>query len=498
MNQLIIDFIERAVTSGLLDEVDRIYTTNQLLHLIGQDGYDDSVSPSTPLPEMDTIVEKLLTEAMHSGVIGDTLYEREELEAAVMNLVTPLPSVVNRTFWAHHASSPKAATDYFYQLSQSNHYIQTQAIAKNIHFPYQGKYGTLEITINLSKPEKDPKAIALAKQSSASVTYPASQLTMTNEGYYGRHNHPARSNHRIARLMLNGEPWGFQYSPYSYFNEHSIFLTQTVRPMKVDERCFANLIAVLEQFPHYFVGSNAGLPIVGGSILVHDHYQAGRHLFPMDHAQVLKTYHVDAFDGEIQLLHWPLSVLRLVSNHPEQLLHMASRILQAWEHYSDSSVGILAHTENTPHNAITPIARIRDGHYELNLTLRNNRTSQEYPDGIFHPHPDVQPIKKENIGLIEVMGLAILPPRLKGELAAVEDYLLGKDNDIPSIHQEWADALANRVTITDATVHDLVQQEVGRIFERVLEDAGVFKQTPEGIAAFERFVTTSLSAREDD
>lgn len=488
MDQLIIDFIERAIQEDLANEMDRIYLTNQLLHLLGKDTIQDDLTASSPLSSMDDIMEALIQAAVEAEVIDDILYEKEELEASIMNLVTPYPSQVNAQFWQKYQESPQAATDYFYTLSQKNRYIQTKAIAKNIHFPYNGKYGTLEITINLSKPEKDPKAIAKAKNASA-TNYPASQLTMTNEGYYGRSNHPARSNHRIIRLQLNQENWGFQYSPYSYFEEHSIFLTQVARPMQINERSFANLLAILEQFPHYFVGSNADLPIVGGSILVHDHYQAGNHTFPMEVAPIRQQFTKTGFDGTLAIVHWPMSVIRLSSEKPSELVKMATTILEKWRNYSDTSIDIIAYeADGTPHNTITPIARRKGDIFELDLVLRNNRTTEEYPDGLFHPHVDVQPIKKENIGLIEVMGLAILPPRLKQELLEVEHYLLGEKHQMPSMHQTWADELAQEHSITKENVHDLVQEKVGQIFERVLEDAGVFKQDEAGQAAFLRFV----------
>ena len=311
---------------------------------------------------------------------------------------------------------------------------------------------------------------------------------MTNEGYYGRFNHPARSNHRIIRLEINHEDWGFQYSPYSYFNEHSIFLTQVPRPMQITERSFENLMDILRQFPHYFVGSNADLPIVGGSILVHDHYQSGRHVFPMDVAPILENYTFKGFDGTVSRLHWPLSVIRLASKDTTQIVQLATHILDKWRNYSDESADILAFTDETPHNTITPIARVRNGIYELDLVLRNNRTTEEFPDGIFHPHVDVHPIKKENIGLIEVMGLAILPPRLKAELKEVENYLLGKSHQMPAMHEKWANEIKDSKEITTDNVESLIRQKVGEIFERGLEDAGIFKQTTEGQEAFGRFI----------
>ena len=487
MYHSITNFIEKAKLEKLLDPLDEIYTTNQLLHLLQLEDYKPADTSQNQLPLLEDSVDEIIQLAIELGVIEDILPEKEAFEAAVMNLLTPLPSVVNANFWNHYKDNPEKATDYFYELSQKNHYIQTRAIAKNIQFPYSGKYGTIEITINLSKPEKDPKAIAQAKLVKQS-SYPASQLTMTNEGYYGRFNHPARSNHRIIRLEINHEDWGFQYSPYSYFNEHSIFLTQVARPMQITERSFENLMDILRQFPHYFVGSNADLPIVGGSILVHDHYQSGRHVFPMDVAPILENYSFEGFDGTVSRLHWPLSVIRLASKDTKQIVQLATHILDKWRNYSDESADILAFTEETPHNTITPIARVRDGIYELDLVLRNNRTTEEFPDGIFHPHVDVHPIKKENIGLIEVMGLAILPPRLKTELKEVENYLLGQAHQMPEMHKAWANEIKDNEKITSDNVETLIRQKVGEIFERGLENAGVFKQTTEGQEAFGRFI----------
>lgn len=481
-------FIQQAIQKQFIHPLDKIVRTNQLLALLQKEDFDDQCEPIEEATWLECL-DELVQFGKNNGVIGETLWEKEKLEAQIMSLVTPLPSVLNQHFWEFYQESPKAATDYFYQLSQENNYIQTRAIAKNIAYPYSSPYGTIEITINLSKPEKDPKEIALAKLAKT-ANYPASQLTMTNEGYLGRSNHPARSNHRIVRLEVGGETWGFQYSPYAYFNEHAIFLSEEVRPMRLNEQSFRNLLSIIEQFPHYFVGSNADLPIVGGSILSHDHYQAGRHTFPIERAEILEEMSLPFEKVKAGIVRWPMSVIRVSSKEIEPLIEAANYIFECWKKYSDPSVDILCETNGERHHTITPIAR-KNAHneFEMDLVLRNNRTSEEYPDGIFHPHKDVQHIKKENIGLIEVMGLAILPPRLKQELEDVAQFLMGHETVVEDIHREWANGLRDRQNLEsiDQARH-VVQEAVGEVFVRVLEDAGVFKQTKQGKEAFKRFV----------
>ena len=489
MYHSITNFIKKAKLEKLLDPVDEIYTTNQLLHLLQLDDYKPANTSQNQLPLLEDSVDKIIQLAIELGVIEDILPEKEAFEAAVMNLLTPLPSVVNENFWKNYKENPEKATDYFYELSQKNHYIQTRAIAKNIQFPYSGKYGTLEITINLSKPEKDPKAIAAAKNAVAS-DYPKCQLCMENEGYLGRINHPARSNHRVIRFQMEENDWGFQYSPYAYFNEHSIFFYSKHEPMHISPLTFGRLLSIVEAFPGYFAGSNADLPIVGGSILTHEHYQGGRHTFPMEVAGIKEKVSFDGYsDIETGIVNWPMSVLRLRSEDKERLIALATKILNCWRGYSDEKAGVLAESDGQPHHTITPIARRKDGKFELDLVLRDNQTSEEHPDGIYHPHKDVQHIKKENIGLIEVMGLAILPPRLKTELKDVEDYLLGQGNQVAPIHQEWADELkAQNTNVTAEEVTEVVRQSVADIFARVLEDAGVYKTNSEGLDQFKAFV----------
>ena len=479
-------FVTKVIAESTFEELDRIYLTNRVLALVG----DEVLDVETDQDNLIDLKDQLVEEAVRLETIEDSLAAREILGADLMDLVTPCPSQVNRDFWATYAQSPEQAIADFYQLSQKNDYIKLKAIAKNIAYRVPSNYGELEITINLSKPEKDPKEIAAAKLVKSS-NYPQCQLCMENEGYHGRVNHPARSNHRIIRFDISGQEWGFQYSPYAYFNEHCIFLDSKHRPMAISRQSFERLLAIVEQFPGYFAGSNADLPIVGGSILTHDHYQGGRHVFPMEVAPIQKRVTFEDFETvQAGIVQWPMSVIRLTSDSKENLIELADKILLAWRQYSDPSVQVLAESNGTPHHTITPIARKRDGQFELDLVLRDNQTSPEHPDGIYHPHKDVQHIKKENIGLIEVMGLAILPPRLKEEVEQVAAYLVGENVLVEDYHQEWADELKeNHPDLKDKIqALEIVQESVGKIFARVLEDAGVYKQTEEGQAAFMRFV----------
>lgn len=483
---LVENFVTKVIAESSFEELDRIYLTNRVLALVG----DGVLEVETDQDDLIELKDQLVEEAVRLETIEDSQAAREILGADLMDLVTPCPSQLNQDFWATYAQSPEQAIADFYQLSQKNDYIKLKAIAKNIAYRVPSDYGELEITINLSKPEKDPKEIAAAKLVKSS-NYPQCQLCMENEGYHGRVNHPARSNHRIIRFDISGQEWGFQYSPYAYFNEHCIFLDSQHRPMVISRQSFERLLAIVEQFPGYFAGSNADLPIVGGSILTHDHYQGGRHVFPMEVAPLQKSFTFEGFETvKAGIVQWPMSVIRLTSDSKEDLTELADKILLAWRQYSDPSVQVLAENNGTPHHTITPIARKRDGQFELDLVLRDNQTSPEHPDGIYHPHKDVQHIKKENIGLIEVMGLAILPPRLKEEVEQVAAYLVGEDVSVADYHQEWADELKeNHLDLRDKVqALEIVQESVGKIFARVLEDAGVYKQTEEGQAAFMRFV----------
>lgn len=483
---LVEKFVTQVIVESSYEELDRIYLTNRVLALVG----DGVLEVETNVSELIELKDQLVEEAVRLETIEDGQAAREILGADLMDLVTPCPSQVNHDFWTTYTQSPEQAIADFYQLSQKNDYIKLKAIAKNIAYRVPSDYGELEITINLSKPEKDPKAIAAAKLVKSS-NYPQCQLCMENEGYHGRVNHPARSNHRIIRFSMAGHEWGFQYSPYAYFNEHCIFLDSQHRPMAISRQSFERLLSIVEQFPDYFAGSNADLPIVGGSILTHDHYQGGRHVFPMELAPLQKSFRFQGFENvKAGIVKWPMSVIRLTSDSKEDLTELADKILLAWRQYSDPSVQVLAESDGTPHHTITPIARKRDGQFELDLVLRDNQTSAEHPDGIYHPHKDVQHIKKENIGLIEVMGLAILPPRLKEEVEQVVAYLVGEDVSVADYHQEWANELkeSNHDVTDKAQALEIVQESVGKIFARVLEDAGVYKQTEEGQAAFMRFV----------
>ena len=489
MTELVLDaFVTAVIAVSDYEEMDRIYLKNRVRSRIGEEGLDAPAQKEDLIALKDQLVEI----AVANSKIQDSMAAKDSLGAELMDWITPSPSQVNRYFWETYRQSKEDAIADFYALSKRNDYIKVEAIAQNIAFEAETPYGSLEITINLSKPEKDPKDIAAAKLAKASH-YPACQLCFENEGYQGRLDHPARANHRIIRFDMDGHDWGFQYSPYAYFNEHCIFLDSQHVPMAISRKTFERLLTIVETFPGYFAGSNADLPIVGGSILTHDHYQGGRHTFPMELAGVDQTFTIPGFEGvQVGIVRWPMSVLRLQSDNKEELINLADHILESWRGYSDPAVQVLATSDGQPHHTITPIARIRDGHYELDLVLRDNQTSPEHPDGIYHPHADVQHIKKENIGLIEVMGLAILPPRLKEELKQVQNYLLGRESSVASYHQDWAtDLKATYPSITDeAEAEAIVRESVGQIFARVLEDAGVYKRTAEGQAAFRRFVST--------
>ncbi|EOI56052.1 UDP-glucose--hexose-1-phosphate uridylyltransferase [Enterococcus gilvus] len=490
ISQTIRDFTTLAIQSGGWMEMDRYYLENRVIAMIGEESLAKAELRSVSTSAVP-LVDRLLIQAENNQVITDHQAERDMLEAQLMDLMTPPPSVVNAYFAQYYSKDPVQATDYFFKLSKDNDYIKTREIARNIIFPAKTEYGELEITINLSKPEKDPKWIA-AERKLKKVGYPECMLCMENEGYKGRLNYPARTNHRIIRMNLDGESWGFQYSPYAYYDEHCIILSEEHRPMKITKATFQRLLKITEVLPHYFVGSNADLPIVGGSILSHDHYQGGRHTFPMAVAEMERTIELSAFPTVTAgIVKWPMSVIRLQGKSQRDLVEAAQMIFEKWQVYSDDALQITAASEDgTPHHTITPIARRKEGLFEIDLVLRDNNVSEEYPEGIFHPHPDVQHIKKENVGLIEVMGLAVLPPRLEPELKEVEKYLLNEANEIAEYHVAWADELKRVNTITQENVTDVVQKAVGAAFARVLEDAGVFKRDVEGQEGFTRFINT--------
>ena len=485
MQTVIDNFVEQVIQSEVYKPMDYSYVKNRVLALVGEEG------ANTPTSETDIkkIKDMLVELAETNGKVGSLAEEKDCLGAELMNFITPIPSAVNEKFWSTYQESPEKAVNDFYQLSKDNDYIKLSAIAKNIAFRSETKYGSLEITINLSKPEKDPKAIAAEKLIKAS-NYPKCLLCMENEGYQGRVNYPARANHRIIRMKLGDEEWGLQYSPYSYFNEHAIFLNTKHIPMAITPKTFEQLLEIVDIIPGYFVGSNADLPIAGGSILSHNHYQGGKYVFPMEVAECETNFVFSGFeDIQAGIVKWPMSVLRLRGTNKQRIVELASKILKSWQGYTDLEADIIAATGEVPHHTITPIARVVDGQFEMDLVLRDNHTSELHPDGVYHPHKDVQHIKKENIGLIEVMGLAILPPRLKTELEEVEKYLLGKENAIADYHLEWADQLKEKYpNVKEEEVNSVVQHEVGQVFARVLEDAGVYKNTPSGHEAFMRFV----------
>ena len=480
---LIRKFVEQVIEKSDYTELDKYYLYNHVLHLVGK--CEKECQEASIIDVKDALVEQ----AVLNQKIDDLSSSKDSLGCELMDLITPIPSVLNQRFNETYAQDKKRAIADFYELSKANDYVKTKAIAKNIYFKTPTDYGNLEITINLSKPEKDPKQIALAKKLAPSG-YPLCQLCMENEGYYGRVDHPARTNHRIVRFNLGEEVWGFQYSPYAYFNEHCIFLDGKHEPMVISKETFSNLLEIVEKFPGYFAGSNADLPIVGGSILTHEHYQGGRHVFAMEEAPVEKSFRFTGFENvSAGIVKWPMSVIRLNGSDKAELVALSAKILDSWRKYSDEKVNVKAFDGDVLHHTITPIARMKNGNYELDLVLRDNQTSEEYPDGIFHPHKDVQHIKKENIGLIEVMGLAILPPRLKDELAEVGKHILGTSNEMKEYHRVWADEIKqNHPEATAENITEIVNQETGKVFARVLEDAGVYKRSKQGQEAFMRFV----------
>lgn len=486
--------IRKLVCYGLEKELftkrDEVYVTNRLLEILGLDEYDCSEDFSDVCLE-ETLAE-LLDFAVSKGLTEDSVVYRDLFDTRLMGALMPRPSEVTDKFNELYSVSPKAATDYFYKLSQDSDYIRRYRVEKDIKWVTATEYGDLDITINLSKPEKDPKAIAAAKNA-PQAGYPKCMLCRECEGYAGRVNFPARQNHRVIPVRINGRDWCFQYSPYVYYNEHCIVFNSLHTPMAINRDTFKKLLDFVRQFPHYFVGSNADLPIVGGSILSHDHFQGGNYTFAMAKAPVERPLVFDGFeDVKAGIVKWPMSVIRTSSEDPERLTELADKILKAWRGYTDESAFIFAETDGEPHNTITPIARKKDGLYELDLVLRNNITTNEHPLGVYHPHAELHHIKKENIGLIEVMGLAVLPSRLKGEMAALEQAML-ENRDISSDeqlakHAEWAEDIKKRhPDINSGNISGIIRDEIGHVFAKVLEHAGVYKRTPEGTAAFIRF-----------
>lgn len=491
-NQAIAQLISYALEKRLIQPEDRMWTVNTLLEALALDG---CALPEElpPAGELSAALEALLDDAVERGVLKEnTVTYRDLLDTRLMGILTPRPSQVIGQFRSLYRQAPEKATDWYYQFSQDTNYIRRDRIARDVQWKVETEYGQLDITINLSKPEKDPKAIAAARNLPASA-YPRCQLCAENEGYAGRVNHPARQNHRIIPITINGSPWYLQYSPYVYYNEHCICLNREHTPMKIDRACFGKLLDFVRQFPHYFVGSNADLPIVGGSILAHDHFQGGRYTFAMERASVETPFTFPGYEDVCAgIVKWPMSVVRLTCADPERLIDLADKILLSWRSYTDREAMILAETGGEPHNTITPIARRRGEAYELDLVLRNNLTTPEHPLGLYHPHAELHHIKKENIGLIEVMGLAVLPARLKAELAAVADKLVSgedlRDDPLTASHADWAEEFRNRYALTTGNALDVVYHEVGLVFAKVLEHAGVYARTPEGQEAFLRFL----------
>ena len=483
-----------ALQTGLIQENEYTWAVNTILDTLKLDSYTDPGQDWGEL-ELAPILEELLDDAYARGVLTEnSVVYRDLFDSELMGRLTPRPAQVIEKFQNLYHDDPKAATDWYYKFSQDTNYIRRDRIARDMQWKAPTEYGDLDITINLSKPEKDPKAIAAAKNLPVSA-YPRCQLCAENEGYAGRVNHPARQNHRIVPITINGSPWFLQYSPYVYYNEHCICLNSVHTPMKIDRACFAKLLDFVRQFPHYFVGSNADLPIVGGSILAHDHFQGGHYTFAMEEAPVETPFTFPGFeDVETGIVKWPMSVVRINSSHPERLIDLADKILTAWRGYTDEKAFIFAETDGEPHNTITPIARRRGDKYELDLVLRNNITTQENPLGVYHPHAELHHIKKENIGLIEVMGLAVLPARLKEELAAVADCLASggdlRGNELTAKHADWAEDFAKNYAITKDNALDIVQKETGLVFAQVLEHAGVFKCDAQGREAFLRFAAS--------
>ena len=482
--------VSYAMNRGLAEPVDHQVLTNRLLDILRKDDYEPSDEPQSE--DLEEILAGILDYAVAQGLCEDNITARDIFDTRIMGAVTPMPREVVRTFEEKYDRSPVEATDWYYRFSCDTDYIRRYRIAKDMRWKYESTYGEMDITINLSKPEKDPKAIAAAKNA-PQTAYPKCQLCRENEGYAGRLNHPARANHRIIPIRVSGEDWCLQYSPYVYYNEHCIVFNSKHVPMKIDRAAFEKLLDFVKAFPHYFVGSNADLPIVGGSILSHEHFQGGHYRFAMENAGMEREVTFKGYeDIHAGIVKWPMSVIRLNGRQPERIAELADKILTCWRSYSDESVGVIAFSDGEPHNTITPIARRRSDLYELDLVLRCNITTPEHPLGVFHPHGDKHHIKKENIGLIEVMGLAVLPSRLKQELTDLAAAIVsGADiaaDEVLGKHAPWVEELKKQYSFTEGNALDIILKETGKVFTEVLEDAGVYKNTPEGKMAFLKFV----------
>lgn len=493
INREIKRLVKYGLDKGLIAIEDEGYAVNRLLEVLMLDELIDLEVEKESLDHPQPILDNILDLAYETGVLEEnTVTYRDLLDTKLMGCLMPRPSEVIKRFWEEYKLSPKLATDHYYADAIHCNYIRKERIDKNLSWKAATAYGELDITINLSKPEKDPKAIAAARNMKSS-SYPKCLLCKENEGYHGRVNHPARQNLRVIPIELCKEQWYLQYSPYVYYNEHCIIFKGQHEPMKISQSTFDRLLAFVEQFPHYFVGSNADLPIVGGSILSHDHFQGGSYKFAMELAPIRKQMNINGYeDVEAGIVKWPMSVIRLRSENMERLSQLSNHILEAWRGYSDESMEILSHTQGEPHNTITPIARYKNGKYEMDLVLRNNRTSKAHPLGIFHPHSDLHHIKKENIGLIEVMGLAVLPARLIEELKLIQECLSGHRNiqDFEELqsHLPWVEYLKSKYRGNQHNFEEILKMEIGIKFERILTDAGVFKQDGRGLKAFEIFI----------
>lgn len=494
LNESIKKLIQYGVETGLLPECEKIYARNLLLDVFKEDSYEEPEEEYENV-NLEEVLKELLDEAVRRNLIEDSIGYRDLFDTRIMNCLVPRPAQVQKEFFEKYKESPEKATEYFYKLSQDSDYIRRYRVKKDKKWKVDSPYGEIDITINLSKPEKDPKAIAAAKNAKTTA-YPSCQLCMENEGYAGRLNHPARENHRIIPITINDSKWGFQYSPYVYYNEHCIVFNGQHVPMKIDRAAFIKLFDFVKQFPHYFLGSNADLPIVGGSILSHDHFQGGHYTFAMAKAPIEKAVVIPGYeDVECGIVKWPLSVLRIRHKDEKRLIDLADHILKVWRGYTDEEAFIYAETDGEPHNTITPIARKKGEMYELDLTLRNNITTEEHPLGVYHPHAQYHHIKKENIGLIEVMGLAVLPARLKEEMELLKEYILEGKNirscEKIEKHADWVEEfLPKYENINADTIEEILEKEIGSVFVKVLEDAGVYKCTEEGRKAFLRFIAT--------
>ena len=483
--------VSYALDCGLIEKEDEIYCTNRLLEILELDEYNE---PEEPLEkaELEDILNVLLDYAAEKEIIKNDVTSRDLFDTKLMSVFVPRPSYIINKFYSLYEKSPKEATDFYYRFSRDTDYIRRYRVSKDLKWKSESDYGELDITVNLSKPEKTPEEIAAAKLAKQSG-YPKCLLCPENEGYAGRMNHPARQNHRIIPITIDGSEWGFQYSPYVYYNEHCIVFNKKHIPMKIDRSAFRKLFDFVKLFPHYFIGSNADLPIVGGSILSHEHFQGGNYEFAMAKAPIEKTYTVKGFeDVEVGRIRWPMSVIRISAKDTDRLVELADRILTKWRSYTDESCFIFAETDGEKHSTITPIARKRGDKFEMDLVLRNNITTEEHPFGVFHPHKELHNIKKENIGLIEVMGRAVLPARLKTELKELEKAILDgrdiKENETIAKHADWVASFKDNYTFTAENTKDILQNEVGKVFAKVLEHAGVFKRDENGFAGFDRFV----------